>query len=188
MLEECGLAYNSHIIPLGQGAKKPAEFLKINPQGTIPVLVDPSGPGGKTVTINQAGAIILYLAEKTGKLLPKELDRRTVVYQWFMSALTDVQPTSMSAYLIETHVPKAPTAVAYFEESYIDLCKFLDKRLAESAYLAGSEPSIADIACVTSIVYRRNLIAKAGGLANLNRWIKDMRGRPAVNRVLASWV
>jgi GST-like protein len=185
MLEECGLAYNAHKIEVGKDAKKPPEFLKLNPRGTIPVLVDTPRSGAQPVTIIQAGAIILYLAEKTGKFLPKELDRRALVYQWLMSVLTDAQPTSMAAYLAETTIPKkVPSVVTFFEASFVELCKMYDGRLAEAAYLAGSEVSIADIALITTVVYRRRLIEKAGALTNLKRWAADMGARPAVRGVL----
>lgn len=185
MLEECGLDYSAHEIEVGGGAKKPPEFLKVNPRGTIPVLVDRSGPGERPIVITQAGAILLYLAEKTGKFLPKELDRRTVVHQWLMSVLTDAQPTSMAAYLAETAIPeKAPVVVSFFEASFVELCKLFDDRLAQAPWLAGSEVSIADIALIPTIEYRRPLIDRAGGLANLKRWAADMGARPAVRRIL----
>lgn len=183
MLEECGLTYKRHDIEVGKGAKKPAELLRLNPRGTIPLLVDKEGTG-EPVVIVQAGAIMLHLAEKSGKFLPKGVAERATVYQWFMSALTDAQPTSMAAFLIEVQVPEATSAEGYFHMLYVDLCRFFDRRLAEGTYLAGNEISIADIALITTIVYRRRWVEKIGDIPNLNRWIKAMMARPAVNKIL----
>jgi GST-like protein len=186
MLEECGLKYNLHNIEVGKGANKPKEFLRLSPRGTVPLLVDTDSPS-KPVAIVQAGAILLYLAEKTGQFLPKALGERAVVYQWFMAALTDAQPTSMSAFLAETAMPgDSKEAVRFFEAGYIDLCRSFDQRLAKVKYLAGDEISIADIALITTIVYRRRLVNAADGLENLQRWIKTIRARPAVDRVLGN--
>jgi GST-like protein len=183
MLEECGLAYTAHEVEVGGGAKKTPEFLKVNPRGTIPTLVDRSGP--LPVTITQAGAILLYLAEKTGKFLPKEPDRRAVVYQWLMCVVTDAQPISMAAYIAETAIPeKVPGVVSYFEDSFVELCKVFDKRLAEAPWLGGTDISIADIALIPTIDYRWPLVEKAGDVAHLRRWTAEMGNRPAVRRIL----
>jgi GSH-dependent disulfide-bond oxidoreductase len=185
MLEECGLTFTSHEIEVGAGAKKPAGFLKINPLGSIPVLVDKSVPGKGPVTIVQGGAIILYLADKTGKFLPRELDGRAIAYRWFMCALTDLQPTSMMIYHAESSTPqRVAPLVKFFEDSYIDICKLFDRRLADASYLGGDEYGIADMALITSVNYRRLLIENAGGLVHLRRWMEEVCSRPVVKRVL----
>jgi GST-like protein len=158
--------------------------LRLNPRGTVPVLVD-SESGKEPVVISQAGAILLYLAEKTGKFVPKDIGRRAFVYQWYMTALTDAQPTSMAAFLAENAIPEGgEPAVQFFEAAYIDLCKSFDQRFADARYLAGDEISIADIALVTTIVYRRRLVNAAGGLTHLRRWTTEMCARPAVHKIL----
>src|SRR5438067_13336755 len=90
MLEECGLPYKAHKIDLTKGDNKQPQFLKMNPAGAIPVIVDHEGPGGKSIIVSQSGAILLYLAEKTGKFMPKDPAKRAHAYQWFMQAATDV--------------------------------------------------------------------------------------------------
>jgi GST-like protein len=183
MLEECGLPYKRHDIEVGKGARKPAELLRLNPRGTIPLLVD-NDAAGAPIAIVQAGAIMLHLAEKSGRFLPKTAAERANVYQWLMSALTDAQPTSMAAFLIEMQVPGAASAEEYFHALYVDLCRFFDHRLAESTYLASDDISIADIALITTIVYRRRWVEKISDIPNLNRWINAMMARPAVKKIL----
>jgi GST-like protein len=185
MLEECGLPYQRHDIQVGRDVKKSEEFLRFSPRGTVPVLVD--GDSSRApVVINQAGAIMLYLGEKTGKFVPMSLDKKAIVYQWFMSALTDAQPTSMAAFLVETQVPSAAEAEACFQSIYVDLCRFFNSRLGEVPYLAGDEVSVADLALITTIQYRRRWVEKIDGIPNLNRWIKSMLARPAVNKIIGN--
>ncbi len=185
MLEECGLTYKRHDIEVGEGARKPPEFLRLSPRGTVPLLVDTDAPGDP-IAIGQAGAIMLHLAEKTGKFLPKSPDRRATVYQWFMSALTDAQPTSMAAFLVEMQVPSAAAAEKYFHTLYVDLCRFLDRRLAVVAHLAGNDVSIADFALITTIHYRRRWVETIDDIPNLNRWIKTMLARPKVSKIIGN--
>jgi GST-like protein len=97
-LEECGLPYRVHKLDLAKGDTKNADFLKINPAGAIPAIVDPQGPGGKPLTLAQSGAIVLYAAEKSGKLLPKDPAKRAEAFYWFMQATTDVAPTSSTIF------------------------------------------------------------------------------------------
>ena len=145
-LEECGLAYRVHKLDLTKGEAKTPEFLKINPAAAIPAIVDADGPGGKPINIAQSGAIVLYCAEKSGKLIPKDPARRAEAYQWFMQAATDVAPTSSNIFYISTHVPvKDPGNTAYFEQKLLTMLGVVDKQLQGRDYIAG-EISIADIA------------------------------------------
>lgn len=184
MLEECGLAYNAHKIEFGKGAKKPPEFLKLNPLGTVPVIVDPEGPGKRPITLLQSGAILLYLAEKTGKFLPSDPAKRPLVFQWLMQAVTDVAPTSTGIFLASVLLPeKLPSTTAFFESRFIDYCRVCDKRLGEAEYLAG-ELSVADLALFPVVAGRQALIDKAEGLGNLKRWASALGARPAIQRAL----
>lgn len=183
MLEECGLAYHAHKIEIGKGANKPAEFLKLNPQGTVPVIVDPDGPGGKPVVLNQSGAILLYLAEKTGKLVPRDPAARALTHQWMMLSLTDIAPASSGIFYATMILPEKPSvAASFFETRFLDLCGVVDRRLGAAAYLAGSELSIADVALYPVIAARQAVVEKAEGLANLKRWAAALAARPAVGR------
>ena len=186
MLEECKLAYKTHLIEIGKDANKPADFLKINPQGTIPVIVDPPGPGRKTATIvRQSGAILLYLAEKTGKFMPKASGARALTLQWMMAALTDVAPTSTAIFLSTMVMPmKVPAVVGFFENRFIDQCKTFDERLGEVKFLAGDEITVADFALFPIIVGRQALLDKSAGLGKLKRWAAELAQRPATAKAL----
>jgi len=183
MLEECELKYEEHIIPVGKQANKPAAFMKFNPRGTVPTLVDRSDPR-RPLAITQAGAILLYLAEKTGQFLPTDLRRRAQTYQWLMHVLTDSQPISMAAFLCERAVPdKVSSAVAFFESTFVKTCEAFEDALARSTYLGGDEPSIADFALYPTAFYRRPLIERAAYLHRIIRWMETMAKRAAVQRV-----
>jgi GST-like protein len=185
-LEECGLAYRVHKLDLAKGDSKKPEFLKINPAGAIPAIVDPDGPGGKPMTLAQSGAIVLYAAEKSGKLLPKDPAKRAEAYQWFMQATTDVAPTSSSIFYISTHVPvKDPANTGYFEQKLVTLMGLVDQRLAGRDYIAG-ELSIADIALYPVVTARKGLVDAAPGLANLKAWAARMAERPTIAKAIAA--
>ena len=107
-LEETGLPYRTHKLDLAKGEQRSAEFLKLNPAGLIPVVVDPQGPGGKPLTLSQSGAIILYAAEKSGRFLPKDAARRALAMQWMMQAGSDIAGTSGTVFRMESSVPERP--------------------------------------------------------------------------------
>ncbi|MBI1775094.1 MAG: glutathione S-transferase [Proteobacteria bacterium] len=184
MLEECGLAYKTHKIDLTKGDQKQPEFLKMNPAGAIPVIVDHEGPGGRSVTISQSGAIVLYLADKTGKFLPKDPVRRAHAYEWFMQAATDIAPASSTIFYVSSVVPeKTPSTIQHFETRFLNMCGVVDQRLIGRDYLV-DEISIADLALVPVVAARKEMIDKQAGLANLKRWAAAMLGRPGVTRGL----
>jgi len=185
-LEECGLAYRVHKLDLAKGEAKTPEFLKINPAAAIPAIVDADGPGGKPISIAQSGAIVLYCAEKSGKLIPKDPAKRAEAYQWFMQAATDVAPTSSNIFYISTHVPvKDPANTGYFEQKLLTLLGVVDKQLAGRDYIAG-EISIADIALYPVVAGRKALVDAAPGLANIKAWAARMAARPGVAKAIAA--
>ena len=185
-LEECGLAYRVHKLDLTKGEAKTPEFLKINPAAAIPAIVDPDGPGGKPVTLAQSGAIVLYAAEKSGKLLPKDPQKRAEAYQWFMMATSDVQPTSSNIFYISSHVPvKDPANTGYYEQKLLGMFGVVDKQLEGRDYIAG-ECSIADIALYPVAAGRKALIDAAPGLANIKAWTARMAARPAIAKAIAA--
>jgi GST-like protein len=184
MLEECELQYKAHKIDLSKGESKTPEFLKMNPAGAIPVIVDHQGPAGKSVTVSQSGAILLYLAEKTGKFLPKDPGRRAHAYQWFMQASTDVAPTSSTIFYVSSVVPeKTATTIQHFEQRFLNMCTVVDQQLVGRDYIV-DELSIADLALVPVVAARKELIDKQSGLANLKRWTAAMTQRVGVSRGL----
>jgi GST-like protein len=181
-LAESGLPHRVHKIDLTKGEQKTPEFLKRNPAGAIPVMVDSDGAGGKEVTVSQSGAIALYLAEKSGKFLPKDTARRAVAWQWFMQATTDVGPASGMIFMSSGALPdKSPANTAFFENRLLGFLRLCDQQLAGREFLA-DEISIADLALYPVVASRKALIEKAGGMPNLSRWATAMAARPGVQR------
>jgi GST-like protein len=181
MLEECGLPYKAIKVDLERGEQKTPNFLKINPSGQIPAIVDPGRPGAKPTVLAQSGAIILYLSEKTNKLLPRDPLKRALAQQWFLQAMSDVVPSSAILFLVGT-IPEITTSTRkLFEQRLIGNLRNVDRRLSEAEFLAG-EFSIADIALYPTVAFRRELIEQNGELRHLMRWILTMAARPAVQR------
>ena len=181
-LEECGLAYTPHTIDLTKGEQRTPEFLKLNPAGQIPVIVDRDGPGGKPLTLAQSGAIILYCAEKSGKFLPKDLAQRANVLQWFMQGATDLAPTSGAIFQLEMVAPEKNAAITeHFKKRLLSFFGVCDKRLEGRDYLAG-ELSVADFMLYPNFAARKALVDGAGGFANLQRWGASMAARPGVQK------
>lgn len=182
MLEECALPYTLHKLDLAGGEQRKPEFLAINPAGAIPAIVDSEGPGGKPLKLAQSGAILLYLAAKTGRFLPQDSALRAEAWQWISQATTDTAASSMSIFLLSRLAPeKSEANVAYFEERVLQQLRVADRRLADRPYLA-QELSIADFALYPICVVRRPLIDRAGDLPNLVRWAAALAARPGVDR------
>ena len=184
-LEECGLPYKLNPIALDRGEHKTAQFLAMNPNGQIPVIVDHEGPGGKPLTLSQSGAILLYCAEKSGRLMPKDAAARAAMWQALMSASTDLTPTFGSVFtILRSKEPHAPSA-EIFKARFRQYLKVWDDRLARQKYCAGEEMTIADIS-----LYACYARAKASepelceGFPHLARWAGEMGARPAMQRAL----
>jgi GST-like protein len=180
-LEECGLAYRTHKIDLAKGEQKSPEFLKLNPRGQIPVVVDSEGPGGKPLVLTQSGAIMLHYALQVGKFLPASGLERTRALQWFMQAATDVGPTSGAVFVAQNVLPEKSAAnTKVFEERLVAHFAACDRQLGESEYLAGAI-SIADLYLYPTYFGRAEL-CKAAGHRNLARWAALMAKRPGIER------
>ena len=179
-LEESGLAYRAHKLNLAAGDARKPEYLAINPAAMIPAIVDQDGPGGKPLTIAQSGAIALYLAEKSGKLLPKDPARRAAALHWFMFACTDTAVTGGAIFQLANNAPeKSPANVAFLEQRLLGFLRVFDGRLAGREYLA-DEFSIADIALFPIVNQRKAAVEKAGNMPNLLAWLARVGARPAV--------
>ncbi|MEP6656148.1 MAG: glutathione S-transferase N-terminal domain-containing protein [Betaproteobacteria bacterium] len=184
MLEECGLAYRVHAFDLFKGEQKNAEFLKVNPAGQIPAIVDAEGPGGQPLVLAQSAAILLYLAEKTGRFLPLDPRRRAMAYQWLQLAMTDAGPASGSVFLLSRITPEKSAAnVTFFEERLVRFLRLADARLAQLEYLA-DELSIADFALYPIYAARKSLVDAAGDLPQLTRWGAALAARSALSRAM----
>ncbi|MBA3506044.1 MAG: glutathione S-transferase N-terminal domain-containing protein [Betaproteobacteria bacterium] len=182
MLEECGLEYTVRKFDLMQGEHRNPVFLNVNPAGTIPAIVDHDGPGGNPLALAQSGAILLYLAMKTGSFFPIDPALRAEAFQWFMQATTDCAPASGMIFQLSRLAPeKSPANVAFLEERLRKFLRVVDTRLAGRAHLAG-EVSIADLALYPVTAARRELIEADVGFVNLKRWMTTIGDRPAVVR------
>jgi GST-like protein len=179
-MEEAGLAYRVHKINLAKGEQRAPDFLKLNPSAAIPVIVDGDGPGGKPITIAQSGAIILYVAEKTGKFMPKDPARRAAALQWLMQAASDCSGSSSALFAVSARLlEKTPATVDFLEQRLLKYFGDCDQRLQGRPFLA-DEFSVADLALYPVCASRRALIDKAPGLADLKRWMAAMAARPAI--------
>ena len=185
VLEECGLPYTFHPVDLMAGGNRTPEFLAMNPNGQIPVIVDSDGPGGKPVTLSQSMAILMYCAEKSGKFLPKDPAARPAFLQALMSAATDIGPTLGTIFAISrSKEPHKPTQ-EMFEGRWKAYLKVWDDRLAKQKYCAGDEVTIADFALYGAWVRAKGVLPHcSSGFANVDRWAADMAARPAIVRAL----
>ena len=183
MLEEVGLPYTVVPVDIGAGDQFKPEFLAITPNHRIPAIVDPDGPGGEPLTLFESGAILIYLGEKTGKLIPSAPRARLTALQWLMFQMGGVGPMFGQYNHFATYAPeKLPYAVERYANEVKRLHRVLDKRLGEAAYLAGDEYSIADIA---TFPWVRNPDRRGIDLAeypNVKRWHDAIAARPAVQR------
>lgn len=182
MLAKSGLPFTVHPVSF---ARKPPALLSRNPAGTIPVIEDADGPGGRPIVVVQSGAIVLYLAEKIGRFIPTEPIARLVALQRFMLACSDVAAMSSAIYATANDLPE-PSArnVSFYEDRLLALFKVVDGYLQDRDYLAG-DISIADFAMYPVFFQRRAVADRAGGLARLTRWGDAMAARPAVTRAMA---
>jgi GST-like protein len=181
-LEEANLAYRVHKVDLTKGESHTPEFLKINPAGLIPVIVDHDGPGGKPLTLAQSGAIILYAAEKAGRFLPKDAIRRAMAYQWFTQGLSDVAGTSGALFRMENSVPeKVPGNTEYFRKRLLGFFSVCDAHLAHHEFLA-DEFSIAELMLYPNYALRKSMLDQAGGFTDLHRWGTAVASRPGIQK------
>ena len=181
MMEESGLPYVEHRIEVGKGARKPAAFLEVNPLGTVPVIVDPDGP----VVLRQSAAILFYLAEKSGRLLPRDAPTRAAMLEWTMFAMSDVVGANTAMYQTMTEFPQAEAPAAYFRQKLVEFLQVCDRRLRDNEYLAGAQISVADLALFPVLVSRRAIVEASPGLDHFKRWGERIGARPAVQRALA---
>jgi GSH-dependent disulfide-bond oxidoreductase len=185
-LEETGLEYRIVPINIRKGEQFAPEFLKISPNNRMPAIVDTDGPGGKPFSLFESGAILLYLAEKTGKLMPSETRARYRVIEWLMFQMANVGPMLGQAGHFRNAAPeKIPYAIERYTNESRRLFNVLDRRLAEVPFVAG-DYSIADIATYPWVVAA--LKAQPEQLdtrPNLKRWIDALAARPAVQKGMA---
>jgi GST-like protein len=183
MLEEVELAYNAIPVDVWKGDNYSPEFRKVNPNGKIPVIVDHDGPGGRAFTLIESGAILMYLADKTGRFLPKETAPRYEVLQWLMIQLTGVGPNFGQLTHFKLFAPPGNEySLSRFQTEVRRLYDVLEARLATCAYLGGPDYSIADIATYPWAANHQRQGVSFADKPNLARWHAAIAARPAVAR------
>jgi GST-like protein len=183
MLEECSLPYRAIPVNIGAGDQFKPEFLAISPNNKIPAITDPHGPDGKPISLFESGAILLYLAAKTGKFLPEGDRARFEVLQWLMFQMGGVGPMLGQAHHFRIYAPEQiDYAVNRYSNEAKRLYGVIDKRLSESPFLGGETYSIADIATFPWLRSWENQGVVHSDYPHLEKWFKAIEARPAVQR------
>jgi len=183
MLEECGLPYRTHAIDIGAGGQFTPEFLALSPNNKIPAIVDPEGPDGAPISLFESGAILLYLAAKTGLFLPASVRGKYEVLQWLMFQMGGVGPMLGQAHHFRLYAPeKIPYAIDRYTNEAKRLYGVVNKRLAKSRYIGGAEYSIADIAVFPWLRSWKNQGIDWNDYPHLRGWFDEIGARPAVRR------
>jgi GST-like protein len=182
-LEEAGLPYRMVPVNISRGEQFKPEFLRISPNNRIPAIVDNApAPGGRPVSVFESGAILQYLAEKTGKFLPKDLHGRVEVMQWLFWQMGGLGPMAGQNHHFGQYAPeKIPYAIERYAKETNRLYGVLDKRLADREFVAG-DYSIADMASYPWIVPYERQGQKLDDFPNVKRWFETIRARPAIMR------
>ena len=185
MLEEIGLPYEVHLVDFGKDDQKTPEFLSLNPNGKIPAILDPNGPGGKPLPLFESGAILQYLGRKTGKFYPRDERGRVEVEQWLFWQMANLGPKAGEANHFRHYAPeKLPYAIERFSNEMNRVYGVMNTRLKDREFLAGNY-SIADIACVGWASRAERHGHDMSGFPNVRRWLETLLGRPAVKRGLS---
>ena len=177
MLEETGLDYEFTYVRLQEGDQKKPDFLKMNPNGRIPVIVDKANDD---FVVFESGAILVYLAEKSGQFLPTEIKKRSEVLQWVMFQMGGLGPMQGQAHVFVRYAPEEiPFAIKRYQDETRRLYEVYDQRLADHEYLCG-DVSIADFATFPWVLVHPWAKVSLDGLPNLQRWLDTMNARAGV--------
>ena len=184
MLEECALPYTVHGVDIGDGDQFKPEFLKISPNNKIPAIVDSEGPDGKPISVFESGAILLYLAGKTGKFLPQDVRGKYLALEWLMFQMGGFGPMLGQTHHFRIYAPeKIEYAINRYTNEAKRLYGVLDKRLSQAPYVAG-EYSIADMAIFPWSRSYANQGVDLADYPNVQRWFDAINARPAVQEAL----
>ena len=185
MLEELGLPYKTHAINILKDDQFKPEFIAINPNSKIPAIVDPDGPGG-SLPLFESGAILIYLAEKHGKFLPKDPRGRYIVMQWLMFQMGGVGPMfGQTHHFLRSAKEDVPYGKQRYHTETKRLYGVMNKRLGEAKYLAGNEYTIADIATFPWVSRFEWHQVDLNEFPNVKRWFDEINARPAVKKGMA---
>ncbi|AFK53962.1 glutathione S-transferase family protein [Tistrella mobilis] len=184
-LEELGLPYTVRPVNIGAGDQFQPDFLKFSPNNKMPAIIDPEGPEGRPISIFESGAILIYLAEKTGRLMPADPRGRYAVLEWLMFQMGGIGPMLGQAHHFRQYAPeKIQYAIDRYTNEAGRLYNVLDKRLSETDWVAGDDYSIADIAIFPWIVPHERQGQSFDERPHLKRWYETMKARPAVSKGL----
>lgn len=184
MLEECGLAWEVHPVNIGAGEQFQPDFLKISPNNRIPAIIDTDGPGGKQISVFETGAILYYLANKTGKFMPSLASDPAGHYatmEWLMFQMGGIGPMMGQNNHFKAYAPeKLPYAIDRYSKEVARLYGVVDRRLAGNKYLAGGSYTIADMANFAWMrIWERQEVPIAE-FPHVKRWLDELGARPAV--------
>jgi GST-like protein len=188
MLEECGLPYRLHHVDISAGDQFRPSFLSISPNNKIPAIVDADGPDGKPISLFESGAILVYLAGKVGKFLGQTDRDKFNTLQWLMFQMGGVGPMLGQTHHFRVYAPeKIDYAITRYTNEAKRLYAVIDKQVGQSAYLAGDEYSIADIATYPWLRSAQNQGIDWADFPNAKHWFDEIDNRPAVKRALESF-
>jgi GSH-dependent disulfide-bond oxidoreductase len=184
-LEELGLGYVLNAVNVRKGEQKQTDYLAINPNGKVPVIVDPDGPGGKPFTLTESGAILVYLAEKTGRLIPADAFGRARVLEQMFFHLSGVGPAlGQLGFFKRQASEQIPYAISRFQTEAERVLTVLDHALSRAAFTAGDTFTIADIAHFGWLWRREFAGIDFENTPNIARWYENVAARPAVTRAI----
>jgi GSH-dependent disulfide-bond oxidoreductase len=185
ILEELGLPYEVRPVNIAEGDQFEPEFLKISPNNKMPAIVDPDGPDGEPISVFESGAILIYLAEKTGRFLPADPRGRYRTLEWLMFQMGSVGPMLGQAHHFRQYAPETiPYAIQRYTDEAARIYRVIDRRLAESEFIAAADYTIADVAIFPWLVSHENQGQDLADYPNLERWYRTVEARPAVQRGL----
>ena len=183
MLEECALPYTVEAVDIGTGDQFKPEFLAISPNNKIPALVDTDGPDGQPISLFESGAILLYLAGKTGRFMPADTRGKYEMLQWLMFQMGGVGPLLGQAHHFRNYAPeKLPYAIDRYTNEARRLYRVMNDQLAKRRYIAGAQYSIADIAIFPWLRSWKNQGIDWSDYPHLKGWFDEIAARPAVMR------
>ena len=185
MLEECGLPYRVHAVNIGTGDQFKPEFLAISPNNKIPAITDPQGPDGKPISLFESGAILLYLASKTGRFLPRSDRQKWQVLQWLMFQMGGVGPMLGQNHHFRQYAPeKIEYAINRYTNEARRLYGVMDRQLDGRRFIAGNQYTIADMAIFPWLRNWKNQGIDWAEFPRLHEWFERIGARPAVQRAV----
>jgi GST-like protein len=185
MLEETGLPYTVHPVNIGAGDQFKPDFLKISPNNKMPAMIDSDGPDGKPISLFESGAMLIYLASKSGRFLPENLRDKWSTLQWLMFQMGGIGPMLGQAHHFLGYAPeKIPYAMNRYSKEANRLYGVVEKRLSQSKFIACGEYTIADIAIMPWLRYPDRQGVDIAEYPHLKKWFDGIAARPAVQRGL----